>query len=67
VRNPVTDRISGPNLDDASFVIVGLFIGVWADAIAYWRIAKGRALLQDSHDGLTWGFVRSSTPLCENR
>jgi high-affinity nickel-transport protein len=40
----LTDRatgwISGIDLNNAGFVIVGLFVVVWACALCYWRIAK---------------------------
>jgi high-affinity nickel-transport protein len=40
LSSPVTDWIAGLNLDDVGFIIVGLFVAVWAIAIAYWRLAK---------------------------
>lgn len=36
----VTGWISGLDLDNAGFVIVGLFVPVRAVALAYWRPAK---------------------------
>ncbi|MBC2876202.1 MULTISPECIES: Nickel transporter NicT [Streptomyces] len=36
----VTGWIAGLNLDNVGFVIVGLFVVVWAAALAYWRLAK---------------------------
>ncbi|MBT2387078.1 HoxN/HupN/NixA family nickel/cobalt transporter [Streptomyces sp. ISL-11] len=36
----VTAWIAGINLDNVGFVIVGLFVVVWAAALAYWRFAK---------------------------
>ncbi|AZQ74489.1 MULTISPECIES: Nickel transporter NicT [Streptomyces] len=36
----VTGWISGLNLDNVGFVIVGLFVLVWALALGYWRFAK---------------------------
>jgi len=38
--NPVTTWISGINLNNVGFIIVGLFILTWAVAIGYWRLAK---------------------------
>lgn len=38
--NPITDWISNVNLDNVGFIIVGLFVVIWAAAIAYWHLAK---------------------------
>ncbi|WGL51268.1 HoxN/HupN/NixA family nickel/cobalt transporter [Nocardioides sp. BP30] len=38
--NPVTDWISDIDLNNVGFIIVGLFVAIWAAAIAYWNIAK---------------------------
>ncbi|BBA97502.1 putative high-affinity nickel-transport protein [Actinacidiphila reveromycinica] len=38
--NGATDWISGISLDNVGYVIVGLFVVVWACALAYWRFAK---------------------------
>ena len=38
--NPITDWISNINLNNVGFIIVGLFVVVWAVAIAYWNIAR---------------------------
>ena len=38
--NPVTTWISGINLNNVGFIVVGLFVATWAAAIGYWRIAK---------------------------
>ncbi|GAA4490756.1 HoxN/HupN/NixA family nickel/cobalt transporter [Actinoallomurus oryzae] len=38
--SPVTNWVAGLNLDNVGFIIVGLFVAVWAAAIAYWRLAK---------------------------
>jgi high-affinity nickel-transport protein len=38
--DPVTDALSSVNLGSIGFVIVGLFVIVWAVAIAYWKVAK---------------------------
>ncbi|GLW72605.1 nickel/cobalt efflux system [Kitasatospora phosalacinea] len=40
LADPVTGWIAGLSLDNVGFVIVGLFVVVWAAAIGYWRIAK---------------------------
>ncbi|MFE0045538.1 Nickel transporter NicT [Streptomyces albireticuli] len=36
----LTGWIAGLNLDNVGFVIVGLFVVVWAAALAYWRFGK---------------------------
>ena len=38
--NPVTDWIAGLNLNNVGFLIVGVFVVVWAAALGYWRLAK---------------------------
>jgi nickel/cobalt transporter (NiCoT) family protein len=38
--DPVTTWVAGLDLDNVGFIIVGLFVTVWAIAIAYWRLAK---------------------------
>ncbi|MFC1442355.1 HoxN/HupN/NixA family nickel/cobalt transporter [Streptacidiphilus sp. N1-10] len=38
--DPVSNWISAVNLNNVGFVIVGLFVAVWACALAYWRLAK---------------------------
>ncbi|MFI1797584.1 HoxN/HupN/NixA family nickel/cobalt transporter [Streptomyces sp. NPDC020379] len=40
MNDGVTGWISGLNLDNVGFVIVGLFVVVWAAALAYWRFGK---------------------------
>ncbi|MBV8931136.1 MAG: HoxN/HupN/NixA family nickel/cobalt transporter [Kutzneria sp.] len=40
LTDPVTGWISGIDLNNVGFVIVGLFVVVWACALGYWRIAK---------------------------
>ncbi|WP_033211829.1 HoxN/HupN/NixA family nickel/cobalt transporter [Kitasatospora phosalacinea] len=40
LADPVTGWIAGLSLDNVGFVIVGLFVVVWAAAIGYWRIAR---------------------------
>ncbi|MGW1917036.1 HoxN/HupN/NixA family nickel/cobalt transporter [Streptomyces sp. NPDC002076] len=40
LTDPATGWISGIDLNNAGFVIVGLFVVVWACALGYWRIAK---------------------------
>ncbi|MEU9122403.1 HoxN/HupN/NixA family nickel/cobalt transporter [Streptomyces sp. NPDC048506] len=39
LNDPLTGWISGLNLDNVGFIIVGLFVVVWAAALAYWRVA----------------------------
>ncbi|PNE42135.1 nickel transporter [Streptomyces noursei] len=36
--DPVTAGISSLDLDNVGFIIVGLFVVVWAAALAYWRL-----------------------------
>ncbi|WP_407911467.1 HoxN/HupN/NixA family nickel/cobalt transporter [Kitasatospora sp. NE20-6] len=38
--DPLTGWIAGLSLDNVGFVIVGLFVVVWAAAIGYWRFAR---------------------------
>lgn len=40
LRDAVTGWIAGLDLGNVGFVIVGLFVVVWAGALAYWRLAK---------------------------
>ncbi|SEL57864.1 HoxN/HupN/NixA family nickel/cobalt transporter [Streptacidiphilus jiangxiensis] len=40
LTDPVTGWISGVDLNNVGFVIVGLFVVVWACALGYWRLAK---------------------------
>ena len=40
MTDPVTAWISGINLHNFGFVIVGLFVLTWTAAIAYWRISR---------------------------
>jgi high-affinity nickel-transport protein len=40
LKDPVTDWISGIDLNNVGYLIVTLFVVVWACALAYWRIAK---------------------------
>jgi len=40
LTDPVTGWISNVDLNNVGFVIVGLFVLVWACALGYWRIAK---------------------------
>ncbi|KPC59028.1 HoxN/HupN/NixA family nickel/cobalt transporter [Streptomyces chattanoogensis] len=37
--DPLTGWISSIDLDNAGFVLVGLFVVVWAAALAYWRLS----------------------------
>ncbi|MEU6097298.1 HoxN/HupN/NixA family nickel/cobalt transporter [Streptomyces sp. NPDC047079] len=39
LNDAITNWISGVDLDNVGFVIVGLFVVVWACALAYWRLA----------------------------
>ncbi|HEU5416178.1 MAG TPA: HoxN/HupN/NixA family nickel/cobalt transporter [Streptosporangiaceae bacterium] len=38
--DPVTTWISNINLNNVGFIIVGLFVLMWAAAVGYWRLAK---------------------------
>jgi high-affinity nickel-transport protein len=38
--DPITTWIAGLNLNNVGFLIVGLFVVVWAGAIGYWRLAR---------------------------
>ncbi|MDX6644993.1 MAG: nickel/cobalt transporter (NiCoT) family protein [Miltoncostaeaceae bacterium] len=38
--NPVSDWIASLDLNNVGFVVVGVFMAVWAAAIGYWRIAR---------------------------
>lgn len=40
LRDDVTGWIAGLDLDHVGYVIVGLFVAVWAAALAYWKAAK---------------------------
>ncbi|WP_037601939.1 Nickel transporter NicT [Streptacidiphilus rugosus] len=40
LTDPVSGWISGIDLNNVGFVIVGLFVVVWAVAIGYWRLAR---------------------------
>ncbi|HEX3646896.1 MAG TPA: HoxN/HupN/NixA family nickel/cobalt transporter, partial [Pseudonocardiaceae bacterium] len=40
IVDPVTTWISGLNLNNVGFLIVGVFVVVWVAAIGYWRLAR---------------------------
>ncbi|WP_055585706.1 Nickel transporter NicT [Peterkaempfera griseoplana] len=40
LRDSVTGWVAGLDLDNVGFVVVGLFVVVWAAALAYWRLAR---------------------------
>ncbi|WP_043268824.1 HoxN/HupN/NixA family nickel/cobalt transporter [Streptomyces sp. CT34] len=40
LNDAVTNWISGIDLNNVGFIIVGLFVVVWLCALAYWRLAK---------------------------
>ncbi|HKN97211.1 MAG TPA: HoxN/HupN/NixA family nickel/cobalt transporter [Pseudonocardiaceae bacterium] len=40
VVDPVTTWIAGLDLNNVGFLIIGLFVVVWAAAIGYWRLAR---------------------------
>jgi high-affinity nickel-transport protein len=37
--DPVTGWIAGLDLNNVGFIVVGLFVAVWAAAIAYWKLS----------------------------
>ncbi|SEG69471.1 high-affinity nickel-transport protein [Actinacidiphila yanglinensis] len=39
-RNAFTDQVAGIDLNNVGYVIAGLFVVVWACALAYWRLAR---------------------------
>jgi high-affinity nickel-transport protein len=40
LHDPLSNWISGVDLNNVGFIIVGLFVVVWACALGYWRFAK---------------------------
>ncbi len=38
--NPFTNWVSGINLNNVGFAIVGVFVATWTIAVGYWRLAK---------------------------
>lgn len=40
LRDGVTTWIAGIDLDSVGYVVVGLFVVVWAAAVSYWKVAK---------------------------
>lgn len=40
LTDAVTGWIAGIDLDSVGYIIVGLFVAVWAAALSYWRIAR---------------------------
>ena len=40
MTDPVTTWIAGLTLDDIGYVIVALFLLVWAGSALYWRLGK---------------------------
>ncbi|MGX4691092.1 HoxN/HupN/NixA family nickel/cobalt transporter [Streptomyces sp. JNUCC 63] len=40
LRDAVTGWIAGLDLDNVGYVVVGLFVVVWAAAVTYWKAAK---------------------------
>ncbi|MGV9757265.1 HoxN/HupN/NixA family nickel/cobalt transporter [Streptomyces tricolor] len=40
LRDSVTTWIAGLDLDNVGYIIVGLFVVVWAAALGYWRLAR---------------------------
>ncbi|WP_030897954.1 HoxN/HupN/NixA family nickel/cobalt transporter [Streptomyces sp. NRRL F-5126] len=40
LRDSVTNWVAGLDLGNVGYIVVGLFVVVWAAALAYWRLAK---------------------------
>jgi high-affinity nickel-transport protein len=40
LRDGLTGWVAGLNLDHVGYIIVGLFVVVWAAAIGYWKVAR---------------------------
>ncbi len=40
LNDPISTWISGLDLNNVGFMIVGLFVAVWAAAVAYWKLAR---------------------------
>ncbi|MEV6795616.1 HoxN/HupN/NixA family nickel/cobalt transporter [Streptomyces sp. NPDC051320] len=40
LKDAVTDWVAGLDLGNVGYIIVGLFVVVWAAALGYWRIAR---------------------------
>jgi high-affinity nickel-transport protein len=51
LNNPATDWVSGLNLNNVGFTIVGLFVVTWACAIVYWRLAGAERRWQAAQSG----------------
>ncbi|MFC6594521.1 HoxN/HupN/NixA family nickel/cobalt transporter [Kitasatospora paranensis] len=51
LTDPVSGWVAGLSLDNVGFVIVGLFVVVWAAAIGYWRIARVEQRWASRSDG----------------
>jgi high-affinity nickel-transport protein len=54
--NAVTDRISSIDLGNVGFLIVGLFVAMWAAAILYWNLGRVEE---------RWGHVGAAAPADE--
>lgn len=40
IDNPIVDWVAGIDLSNVGFIVVGLFVVVWAAAIGYWKWAR---------------------------
>ncbi|GAA1129351.1 HoxN/HupN/NixA family nickel/cobalt transporter [Nocardioides aquiterrae] len=49
--NRFSDAVSSVDLDHVGFVVVGLFVVVWAAAIAYWNLGRVEERWQPAGDG----------------
>jgi high-affinity nickel-transport protein len=51
--DPVTGWVSSISLNNFGFAIVGLFVAIWACAIAYWRLTGAEQRWQTAQTGST--------------
>jgi high-affinity nickel-transport protein len=51
--DPMTGWVSGIDLNNFGFAIVGLFVATWACAIAYWRLSGAESRWQTVQSGET--------------
>jgi high-affinity nickel-transport protein len=40
LHDPITGWLSGLDLNNVGFVLVGVFVVIWAAAVAYWKLAR---------------------------
>jgi high-affinity nickel-transport protein len=51
LTDPISGWVSGIDLNNVGFVIVGLFVAVWACAVGYWRLTGGFSPAGRSSEG----------------